>query len=115
MPTPQSRFAGLDTPGRLAAHWVTEVKAKRPTEDSVLQWAVCRPDSHTGRRLAISFSRGHPPALLPGSRGTGDVAEATAKESTMSRLEPLPLGNRGLGRCLRQLLCLQVLRRLHSE
>jgi len=61
------------------------VKTKRPAEGSVLQWAVDWPDSHTGCRSAISSSRGHPLALLRGSRETADAVHATANALVVSR------------------------------
>ena len=51
------------------------VKARLPTEDLIPQWAVALSGSHTRCCLAISFSRGHPPSLPHGLRGTADVGQ----------------------------------------
>ena len=72
------------------------LKTKRPTEDPVLQWAVCRPDSHTGCRLAVSICRGHPLALLRGSRGTADAGQPYRQP--LDRVKAGPSGSSGAQR-----------------
>ena len=52
-----------------------DIKTKRPTEGSILQWAAWRHHSQSAGGPAIFLIRGHPLALLRGSLVTADDEE----------------------------------------